>query len=121
MGAFVHSWNIHVAERRAWIEEMAERILQNSGLPASGSGPISTYVDQFRLALFICNRLRKRATPSLVVKNSQPYASLSDSMANYGAGSILQIEQLQTFLNSMLVSEKRRAEKLDADLSRFVR
>jgi hypothetical protein len=120
---FVHSWNIHVTERKEWIQGIADSIFRESKLPLGDSGTAGRYILPIHLALLVSNRLRRRTTPTLSIRPTQPLVSFGDSLSStYAAGEPHEIETLQNLINVMLASEsseRARAERLDLDLGRF--
>lgn len=116
---FVERWNGHIRERKAWIDRIAEGIVRDSNLPRLEAG---RGVLPLHLALFICNRLRKRPTGALAFEPNYPdrkTATLTDGNVGYASGKLTEMEQLRELVNRILVSEKEHSERFDAELSRL--
>lgn len=116
---FVARWNGHLRDRSAWIDQMAEAIICESNMPPmeSGRGVLPSH-----LALFICNRLRKRATAALAIETAYPQPDrgmLTDGSVGYASGTIKELEHLRGLVNRILVAEKGHSEAFDAEQSRL--
>jgi hypothetical protein len=92
---FRKSWYDHRAERRKWIEEMAQCILSESGLLSHGSKFRDQYVMDLRLAIFVYERLMRRGSSSLKIdETAYKFPVLSDGGTSYATGLSEQIKKL---------------------------
>jgi hypothetical protein len=114
---FVTRWMAYSGECHAWVRGMAQEILAKSGLPAFPNKEVSSsrpapYAMQYRLAVFVYERLFRLPAGALTVAGYESYWTLSGQHATLAVGSKEQVDALLDLVNSRLTSEETTARVL---------
>jgi hypothetical protein len=116
---FNESWYLHRENRRKWIREMADRILDASALPAHGSTGRNEYVMNLSLAMFVYDRLVRKGAIVLKIgeSNFSDLPVLTDGTTQYALGPGVQIITTLATIDELLKSERQRAKELQKEWS----
>lgn len=111
---FASRWWKHRDQRREWILDMSQRILDESKLPAFPSHGSDGYVMNLGLAVFVFNRLMKMGRTNLTVE--QEYLSvatyLTDGEIRLADGKREQVTNVLSIIEALLVSQRDCASEL---------
>jgi hypothetical protein len=109
---FTVSWQEYRDQLRMWIEEMAQRILTDSQLPAHPSHT-NRYVMNLNLALFVYNRLMRGGELALRIDDGTSLGLgspvVTDGGTNYAAGTAGEMQHLMAVVEDLLASQRQRA------------
>lgn len=105
------SWAAHASLRKEWIEDMGQRLLNASGLPAFTEGHRAPHIMHLSIAHFIYSRLMEGSQITLGVaeNHSPPSLMVAKLQIVASAETTEKIREVLSLVNALLNSEKPRA------------
>ncbi len=111
---FLTDWQSHVDQCHAWVYGVAETVLLNSDLPPQQPSYSGTYLNHYKLGIYIYQRLFETTEFALNKRNRNPGWSIEGYDGESAAGTEQEVDHVFEVLNELLDSQKDAAEHLRA-------
>lgn len=117
------AWRTHATKCHAWVVRLSDEILAKSGLKQSFlAAPDESFVDPYKLGLFIYRRLFRvweRSLTKYSPTNPPTYFVLEGFEGTSARGTDEQLTSVVTLLNELMVAERSNADELIAEAQRL--